>query len=162
MSVRMFPLTTVYEVFGVGVGADPSVQLRLDAFLAELPRNVRVDGQFTVSVFKRAVAAGFIVWPNWFANNKATYRLRHDGKVGAISQAGEITYAKTNAGRSLMSYCKEFKYNQCNPWVVVDNVQRVETYAVVGWQYMQDSTDMYCITTNGFRTLDQNGKPVRW
>ena len=159
---RLFSLKEVHLAFGVGVGAAPDVQVRIDAFLATLPRNMRMDGSYTVGVFTRLAGAGFIVWPNWFVNNKATYRFRMDGYYASLSQTGAISTSSSNTGRSLMSYCKEFHYTQCDPWIVHDNENRIETYAVVAWAPMQDSTDMYCITTNGYRTLDQNGRPVRW
>lgn len=157
---RVFPLTTVHIAFGVGVGADPSVQVRLDAFLKTLPRNMRQEKGYTQGVFSRCVDAGFIVWPNWFVNNKAVYNVRNGLDWITVSQRGQISATKTRAGRSLMSYCKEAGYTECHPWVVHDNDQRLETYAVVAWKAY--GTNMYCITTNGYRELDQDGRPVRW
>lgn len=161
-SPRLFPLKDVLNVFGVGMGAHADIGPRIETFLATLPRNMRPNGSYTVGVFKRVVAEGFTVWPNWFVQNKATYRFRNGLDYISVAQSGELSVTQENTGRSLMSYCKEFQYTQCDPWIVHDNENRIETYAVVAWQHMQDSTDMYCITTNGYRTLDQNGRPVRW
>lgn len=135
---------------------------KLEAFLKTLPRNMRADGKYTVGVFKRCVEAGFIVWPNWFVNNKAVHQYRVAWYCAVISQSGAVTEKNrlNPPGQSLLSYCAVEKFTQCDPWVVHDNEFRLETYAVVAWR--QCGNDMYCITTNGFRTLDQDGRPVRW
>lgn len=154
---RTFTLKELCVVFGVQ--GDTS---KLEAFLKTLPRNMRADGNYTVGVFKRCVDAGFMVRPNWFVNNKAVHQYRVAWYCAVISQSGGVSEKDRlkAAGQSLLSYCMENGFTECAPWVVEDNEQRMETYAVIAWKPVGD--EMYCITTNGFRTLDQNGKPVRW
>lgn len=155
---RTFTFKEVCAVFG----CEGDKASTLQVFLRTLPRNMRADGKYTVGVFRRCVDAGFVVRPNWFVNNKAVHQYKVAWYCAVIAQSGYVQEKNRidPPGQTLFSYCVREGFTECEPWVVHDNENRIETYAVVAWKEVDG--DMHCITTNGFRTLDQNGWPVRW
>lgn len=141
----------IYDIFGTGNSA------KIDEVLSELPSNMRIrPNVFTMGVVRRLAEMGFIVYPNWISQNKATYRATLDTGRYTVSQTGILSRSEKNTGIALQAYCIKYGYTQCDPWKVSDPRCKSGQILVVGY-VQQESGNMRVITTDGFREMSQDG-----